>query len=266
MQEARSETTEVRWLLTYAPRATLALLILLGPLVAPVRSAEDAGDAAREMAIALGFTLTDLQRIREGEIVSRTQRGRSERELAISVAPRIGESHSDFYERIREGQLFSIDRTVSQAVELSINAVTLASFETLKLPSDEVERLRRVKAGSEFNLALSEIAALHSAAQRSDSRAVANAYREILAQRARAYLRGGPKEIAPYARAGRARARPAEDLWIAAQALAGLGRQCPPSTGHSHSSQKRLRAKCRIKCSGPSKTSEVGPPWSYLIG
>lgn len=179
---------------------------------------------------AVGFGDAELMRVWGGDIVSRIIDERSEKELAIAVIMRIRESHREFYERVRRGQLFEIDRTVIHAEEIPPTSIGPTAFAGLRLDSAELRRLARAAPGAEFNLSESEIAALRRAAG-AGADAVLAAYRQLLAERLRAYRETGIEGVASYMRGGRARAQPADDLRLAIASLGGLADRCPSFYG-----------------------------------
>lgn len=180
----------------------------------------------REVTAAVGFEDADLERVWRGEIVSRRIGESSERELAIAVIMRLRESHREFYERARRGQLFEIDRTILHAEEIPPTSSGTAVFAGLRLDPDELRRLGEVTAGAEFNLSAPEIQELRRAGQEG-ARALLDGYRQVLAERFRAYREAGIAGVAPYARGGREEARPAQDLRRAIASLSGLDDRCP---------------------------------------
>lgn len=180
----------------------------------------------REVTTGVGFDNADLASVWRGEIVARSLDEPSERDLTIAVIMRLRESHRDFYERVRSGQLFEIDRTVVHAEEIPAAATGSRVFANLRLDPDEVGRLGQAAPGTNFNLSRPEIDALRRVAEGSDG-AVLAAYRQLLAERLRAYRAGGIDAIAAYARRGADEASPARDLQIAISSLAGLDARCP---------------------------------------
>jgi hypothetical protein len=184
----------------------------------------------QEVTAAAGFGDADLARVWSGEIVSRSLGGRSEKELAVAVIMRLRESHRDFYQRARSGQLFEIDRTVIQAEEIPPTSTGSPAFARLRMDAGELRRLGRAAPGVEFNLSEPEIEELHRAAETGDQ-AVLGAYRQVLAERLRAYRATGIDGVASYTRGRHEEARPAEDLRLAISPAAGLADRCPSFFG-----------------------------------
>lgn len=180
----------------------------------------------REVTSAMGFEDADLARIWSGEIVARRLSERSNTELAIALIMRLRENHRSFYERVRRGQLFDIDRTVIHSEEIPPRSGGPAVFANLRLDPDELRRLERTRPGAEFNLSDAESAALRRAAGAGDD-AVLAAYRQVLADRLHAYRESGIDGVAPYTRGKREQARPAEHLRRAISSIAGLADRCP---------------------------------------
>lgn len=210
-------------------------LALLAFASAPGRSAAEAPHEAipaivRDVTAGVGFEDADLERVWQGEIVSRSLAGRSEREIAIAVVMRLRESHRGFYERVRRGQLFEIDRTVLFAEEIPPTSRGAAAFARLELEEAELRALGRAEPGGEFNLSRREIDTLRKAASTGRD-AVLDAYREVLAGRLEAYREGGIEGVAPYAHGGRSEARPAHDLRLGIASLGGLADRCPTFYG-----------------------------------
>ncbi len=172
--------------------AALGALICLGT---PGQGAADLPQQrvpaiVREVTAAVGFGDADLARVWSGEIVSRSIGEHSEKELAVAVIMRLRESHRDFYQRVRNGQLFEIDRTVIQAEEIPPTSTGSSAFARLRMDAGELRRLGRAAPGIEFNLSEPEIEELRRAAEAGDQ-AVLGAYRQVLS--------GAPDRLARWA-------------------------------------------------------------------
>jgi hypothetical protein len=94
---------------------------------------------------------------------------------------------------------------------------------------DEVAKLLRVKAGSEFNLSSGEIATFRSIdeADNGARESVASKMADVLRGRFLAYLQNGLESVEPYARSGRKIASPRRELTVAFSALELLERHFP---------------------------------------
>lgn len=179
-----------------------------------------------DVANAVGFDASQMERVRRGEIVSGSLPEQSERELAIAVLMRLDESHRAFARQVRRGRLFEVDATVLRAREIPSDEGGAEAFAELSLPEEELRRLGRAGPGDDFNLASDEIERLREARPDGPPSVLA-AFREVMAGRLRAYRQGGVEAIAPYARGGGQRARPARDLRRAIDSLRPLESQCP---------------------------------------
>ena len=177
----------------------------------------------QEMATTLGFTPSEIAKLVEGEIVSTTLDEGSEKEIALAVAMVVQTNHQTIYKRIKNGEWFSIDRTVSASQELA-GEITPDSFSTLTLPAAEIRRLTASGLHRHFNLSGNEVEELETIAAEPAARL--DAYRRLLAKRASSYKRKGIAAIAPYSRGRKKNANPAEDLRTAAGALAGMSMRC----------------------------------------
>lgn len=213
------------------PGRRLAAFFVALAFVAPAPARAVPSDAAtpplvREILAAAGFDRDDIARVWGGEILSKSLGEGSDQELAIAVSMRLPESHREFYERMRKGQLFEIDRSVLYTEEIPAGREASSVFSKLDLGQDEVRRLRAAAPGSQFNLSTEEIARLRET-KGQDGSVVIQAYREILAGRLRAYRAGGIAAVAPYAREGGRHSSPADDLRVAVSSLSGLADRCP---------------------------------------
>lgn len=193
-------------------------------------SAQSLPTIAEEVASALGFGREEVARMWDGDIVSTVLETTAERELAVAVMMRLQDDHRDFFERARSGLFFEVDRTVLQVEEIPESGPNGETFASLRLDSSELQKLARARPGTELNLTAAEGLRLRQAAKGGEE-LVLDAYREILGQRFREYLRNGIDGISSFARGPRSEARPSEDLRAAVGALAGLSARCPAFYG-----------------------------------
>jgi hypothetical protein len=205
-----------------------ALVACAASLTVPAMvSAQTAGMSERisQVAASLGFKTSDLDRLAQGEIVSRDLKGDSEKELALAVAMVVKAPFRDIFDRVQKRGIEEVDKTILSHGVLPEEAASTESFANLKLDSGELDKLLEVEPGSDFNLSQSEVEKLKGVAKVNQSAPIAQqreeitqAYREILAQRVNAYREAGLAGIAPFTRGGK-ESRPAEELRLAIEEM-----------------------------------------------
>jgi hypothetical protein len=174
----------------------------------------------------MGLSAADKQSVLNGEFVTASVAGASERDLAFAIAFLVNKSTPDAITRqIVAGDLVSADAQVKAHGVIS-GSGSLADFAGLKITADEVKALSSAKAGDTLNFSAAEIAALKTAPG-GTSEAVQQALRQVLLARYRAYRAAGLAGIAPYDRGGGRTSDAASDLRKASEAAKGLVKYLP---------------------------------------
>ena len=202
----------------------LAAALFAGRVVAtePVFSAQ-----AQRVADELGYDDAQLARLLDGEIVSHRLHKEAKKELAVTLAMLAPQSVDVVFRELEQQEFLDADRTILAWGKIDTGSPSAASFQALTLPDDELDKLIEAEAGSKFNLSSEEIASLENVSTRlreapehERRNHVMQRFRELLAERVRAYQQQGIDGVAGYAR-GKRSADPAADLRSA----------LPPSTG-----------------------------------
>lgn len=187
----------------------------------------------RAVGTQLGFQKSDLDRLLRGEIVSRDLKEGSKKELAVAVAIIIEAPFAEVFDRLEQGAVDEVDKTILAHGSIAEGRVDAESFGSLNLDASELDRLMKVEPGSDFNLSSAEIEKLQAAAKTHASEplarqrvAIAQAYREVLAGRVNAYRQGGMSAIAPYSR-GKEEANAARELELALDEMRPLPERAP---------------------------------------
>jgi hypothetical protein len=214
----------------------VALVTSAAALTVPlIGSAQTTGvsERIRQVGTDLGFEESDVDRLTQGEIVARDLKEDSKKELALAVAMVVKASFAEVSDWIQKGAIDDVDQTVLSHGAISDGAVSAESLASLKLDPGELDRLLLVEPGSDFNLSQPEIEKLHGIAKANDSapiatqrEAIAQAYREILAQRVNAYRKSGLAGIAPYTRGGD-EAHPGKELGLAVEEMKFVEKRAP---------------------------------------
>ena len=185
----------------------------------------DVSERIREVGMDLGFQEAEVDRLTKGEIVSRDLKEDSKKELALAVAMVVKAPFGEVSDWIQKGAIDRVDKTILSHGALPDGTVSAESFASLKLAPGELDRLLMVEPGSDFNLSQPEIEKLGGIATANESapiakqqEAIAQAYREILAQRVNAYRKSGLGGIAPYTRGGD-EAHPGNELTLAIEEM-----------------------------------------------
>lgn len=211
-------------------RVWIGALAACGALLAAESPAEEAPFEALSLELLaneIGFDDGEVREILAGGFVTQKMQEHTGRELALLMASLVQVSVPELYADTLGGVVFEVDRTVEAVGQIEDPEHPEASLAALELPAEEIERLRNVEAGSEFNLSRHEIAAIRSVAVAGSDTDVLAAYRAALAARVRAYREGGIPTIAPYARGGGRVASPTADLEAALEKDQGIRNHAP---------------------------------------
>ncbi len=205
---------------TLATCAALLTAPLMGAAQTPAVS-----ERIRQVGTNLGFKESEVDRLAQGEIVSRDLKEDSKKELALAVAMVLEAPFAEVFDRLRKGAIEKRDKTILSHGVIPDGTVSADSFASLKFDSGELDKLLMVEAGSDFNLSEPEVEKLQGIAKANDSapiakqrEAIAQGYREVLAQRLNAYRKGGVAGIAPFTRGGD-EAQPGKELGLAVEEM-----------------------------------------------
>jgi hypothetical protein len=221
--------------MTPPARITALMSCILLWLASAVVSAQAPApsEQIRRVGKNLGFQKSDLDRLLKGEIVSRDLNEGSKKELAVAVAIIIQAPFAEVFDRLEQGAVDEVDKTILAHGTIPEGGVDAESFASLNLDASELDKLLQVKPGSDFNLSSAEIERLQgiakasaSAAAQQQRLAIAQGYREILAGRVNAYRKGGVSAIAAYTR-GKDEAQPAQELALALDEMQHLAERAP---------------------------------------
>ena len=205
---------------TLATCAALLTAPLMGAAQTPAVS-----ERIRQVGTNLGFKESEVDRLAQGEIVSRDLKEDSKKELALAVAMVLEAPFAEVFDRLRKGAIEKRDKRILSHGVIPDGTVSADSFASLKFDSGELDKLLMVEAGSDFNLSEPEVEKLQGIAKANDSapiakqrEAIAQGYREVLAQRLNAYRKGGVAGIAPFTRGGD-EAQPGKELGLAVEEM-----------------------------------------------
>ena len=208
---------------------SFVLLVAFVATASPVVAQEIPADI-EGMVTYLGFRATDVRKLLQGEVieVAESLKEGSDKEMAVSVAIILPTTIEKAVEIIRTGRSFAVDPSVIEYRRMSRDAPSEADFADLGYTADEVseiQKLLRVKTGSQFNFSEAEVSRFRrlgkelkgkSARKDPSVREAVNAeLRAVLLERYRAYREAGVDSIEPYSRGGKKRSSPAEELALA---------------------------------------------------
>jgi len=212
-------------------RVVHGLAAVLALASSPILTAGGGGplSAGVERIMAyLGFDKADLGALMEGKIISTELQEGSDKQLAVSVAVLVPATVGEVTDAVRRGRTFAVGRDVIEYQPLSDGPPSEGDFAGLGYVHDEikeVQKLLKVKAGSDFNLSKVDINRFRELARRMKGtnarkdpsvRGAVNAQlRAILLDRYRAYRKDGVAAIAAYDRGGKKKAEPADELALA---------------------------------------------------
>ena len=205
-----------------------ALVTWAAVLTAPAIGSAQTMDVLERIRLAgtnLGFEESDRDRLAQGDIISRELEEDSKKELALAVAMVVKAPFGEVFDRLQKRAIDDVDETILFHGVLPDGAVSAEFFSSLHFDSGELDKLLKVEPGSDFNLSQPEIEKLEGIAKANESapiakqrQAIAQGYREILAQRVSAYRQGGLAGIAPYTRGGD-EAQPEKELGLAIEEM-----------------------------------------------
>ena len=167
----------------------------------------------------IGFDDTDLQRLRDGEIISRDLYERTNKELAVAVAMVLpGESVDDLASWAIEGQGLAQDPNLLSLEELDDTGEAITRLQFVEGGAEEMTRLAGEDPAAWFNLGeyeteqllLASTAAQEIGADAGEAARVA--YGRLLRERYWDYVQGGMGAIASFDRSNGKRSLPREEL------------------------------------------------------
>ncbi len=173
--------------------AWVRICLVLGAAVSasPARSEGPVTDEfVGRVVERLGFRQGDEARVRSGEIISQAQ-DEAEDELGAALALVIHRPVAPVFDAVHDNEI------AGGGGEHRIDPADPGlALKNLPIPESLVAELRAAAPGRSLNLSKGEIAALGD----TPDAELADAYRGMLAERVRAYVRAGFEGIAPYAR------------------------------------------------------------------
>ena len=172
----------------------------------------------------LGLDHSELDQLKNGEIVSFPVSEETDKELAVGLAVFLNAPPSKLTHFFQENDFSRVDPDVVLYHENAAEQ-DLTSFREFKFIPDQIEEVKHllsVNAGHRFNLSDNEIKGLNGLKEKVRGlpdnhviEAVSHHYQGILFNRLTEYRKAGLKGIAPYSRKKRS-AHPADELNIAA--------------------------------------------------
>ncbi len=194
------------------------------PLIGSAQTAE-VSERIRQVGKSLGFVESDVDRLTQGEIVSRDLKEDSKKELALAVAMVVKAPFAEVFDKIQKGVVDKVDKTILSHGAIPDGTMSAESFASLKFDPGELDKLLEVEPGSDFNLSQPEIEKLQATAKVNASapvakqrEAIAQGYREVLAGRTNAYRKSGLAGIASFTRGGD-EAHPGKELSLAVEEM-----------------------------------------------
>ncbi len=206
-----------------------ALLAAFVATASPIVAQEIPIDDVERMITYLGFKESDVPKLLGGEIITvkESLKEGSDKEMAVGVAILLPTTIERAVEIMRIGLNYAIDNSVLDYKRMSRDTPSQADFVELGYTADElneVKKMLKVKAGSQFNFSEAEIARFKRLAKELKGKSVkkdpsvreaVNAeLRAVLLERYRAYRESGVSAIEPYTR-GKKKASPADELTLA---------------------------------------------------
>lgn len=158
-----------------------------------------------EVGQILGYSESDVEKLRAGEVIAKDLERVREDQLKASVAMVIDAPLSSIAQGLKEARYLRLGSSTLGFAELSV-PVNQAEWQEVGFTSDEddeVKKLAKAKPGSDFNLSSEEFALLNERlGGERDAEAASAAYRDILIGRFNAYLEKGLAGVADYDRGG----------------------------------------------------------------
>lgn len=196
------------------------------------------GTAARAIALPtldelmadFSFDKGDVQKVRNGELVSTSAKETSDRELAVVMVYLVKAPAQKLVAFLKAGPSSRNDPQVQEVSEIKGEG-TVDDFKAVVLqPGGDKEAQRYLSAapGDTLNLSTTEIgsfAALKAAGAAQPQ--VEDAVRKMLLARYQAYRAQGLAGIAPYDRGKGKQSQPADDLRRATEAAKGMNKYAP---------------------------------------
>ena len=136
-------------------------------LPGPAAASNDAllSGVAQQIADVLGYDDASIRTAMAGEIVSHKLKNEDKKELALTLAVKVPRSAKEVFADLQAKVFFEINRTILAWGQIQDIPATAATFAELVLPDDELDKLLKIAAGSDFNLSADEIALLDVVAE-----------------------------------------------------------------------------------------------------
>lgn len=151
-------------------------------------------DSAISVAERMGLSPAAIEQVKRGEIVSEELEASSDKDLSLAIVMRLDATPGEVFDFVNADHLVEL-----QTVRLSGGAIDPAnpSLAELQLPAD-LEKALAEDPGETFFMSAKEAKQVSDAGKRGTAQAL-DAYRQVLAARAKAYWEGGIAAITPYA-------------------------------------------------------------------
>jgi transcriptional regulator with XRE-family HTH domain len=151
-----------------------------------------------EAAKRLGMSQNAIERVKQGEVVAEDLEASSDKDISLAVIARVDADLKTVYEFVAGDRLAQIS-----TVTLSEGSIDPAnpSLAAMKLDDETVARLAEDPKGT-FFMSDEEAKRVAAAGKQGNAQALA-AYRQVLAERAKAYWEKGLAGITPYGGEGR---------------------------------------------------------------
>ena len=117
----------------------------------------------RQVGKDLGFEKSDLDKLMQGEIVSRDLKEDSKKELAVAVAMVVKAPFGEIFDRIQKGRIDEADKTILSHGAIPDGAVSAESFAILKFDPGELDKRDRWRPGGRESHAPIDAALRHLA-------------------------------------------------------------------------------------------------------
>jgi hypothetical protein len=182
-----------------------------------------------DLLVAGGFSTSDVEKAKAGEIIRGNLKSSNDRELVATLAFLVKEKPSELMAHLTDGLLMHVDRNVMawEYVEGTPDAAALAGLELAPDSESRAKRYGEASIGTKLNLSPDEIATFSKLGPDASSEAVEPLLRDMLAARLAAYQKQGLAGIAPYAREDNQMRSPGDDLRSATEAAKTLSKWMP---------------------------------------
>ena len=179
--------------------------VALAAALAATAPAQAQTVSAMELAERFGLSQDAIERVKKGKVVAEDLEPSSDKDLSLAVFARVDADLKRVSEFVRADRMLDLS-----AVTLSHGAIDPANPSLAEMTLDDATVARLAKdPGDTFFLSQAEAKRIAAAGKQGKAQAM-EAYRQVLAERARAYWERGVSGIEPYA--GGERRSPKVDL------------------------------------------------------